>query len=506
MSIEIKAKHWYRAILIYIYSGVFVFLLGWTKPIISLFSIVCMIVPLKKVWCDFTSKQDKRIVIDIKILLGIIVGIAVLGYCLGWGGFVPQPGDWSKHNAIMTDLVLRDWPVYYYNTHTSMLTYYIGQYMIPAFFGKIVGLFFGGTKAVFGAYVFQYFWSCLGLLFVVIGVFFVVNPQKKWQYGLVFLIVSFFGNFLEFGQKIYGYYNADNVSNSLHWLSENVKIQYSSNYVMLHWVFPQCIVSWLCVLVFLENKKRIDYYIVWFMPLLLYSALPFLGLVIILVCYFLYELCKSSDKKGTILECFSKQNIFTLIGVGTILFFYLLGNFALEKPDVNKLNLMEYNGDILLYVVFLISSVGIYIVSLFTTYKKEVLYWIISIQLLFVYPAFTMGKHNDFTMRASIPALFILMVLVCMYIINSNKCKSLLMIILVVLGMHYPIKECIDYAKLDNIMDLSETWEFDEGTMETFANPEVDIVADEGFKYNYYTYELEDSVFYKYIARIKLEK
>lgn len=464
-----------------------------------------MIVPLKKVWCDFASKQDKRIVIDIKILLGIIVGIAVLGYCLGWGGFVPQTGDWAKHNTIMRDLVLRDWPVYYNNGESSMLTYYIGQYMMPAFFGKIVGLFFGGSKAVLGAYIFQYFWLCIGFFFVVVGTFFVVKPKNNLQYILIFIIVPFFGNLLQFGQKIYGHYNAEGVISSMHWLSSVVKIQYSSNYVMLHFVFAQCIVSWLCVLVFFQNRERIDYYIVWFLPLLLYSSLPFLGLVIVLICYFLYELWVSSDKKRVLLDCFSIQNILTLLGLGIVLFFYLIGVFVGERPDTIKFKMVEYNGDVLLYVVFVIFTVGVYIGALFGTYKKDVLYWIISMQLIFICPFFSLGKFNDFTMRTSIPALFILMILVCKHIVDSNKWRSALMIIIVLVGMYYPIKECVDYTKQDDIKNFIESWEYEGGTMEVFANPKVDIVYEDGLKYNYYTYDLENSIFYRYFARIKVK-
>ena len=79
------------------------------------------------------------------------------------------------------------------------------------------------------------------------------------------------------------------------------------------------------------------------------------------------------------------------------------------------------------------------------------------------------------------------------------------MLIIVLVGMYYPVKECIDYAKQDDIKNFTESWEYEGGTMEVFANPEVDIIYEDGLKYNYYTYDLENSIFYRYFARIKVK-
>ena len=35
--------------------------------------------------------------------------------CWMGGIFVDQASDWGKHNAILADLVKKDWPVYYIN-------------------------------------------------------------------------------------------------------------------------------------------------------------------------------------------------------------------------------------------------------------------------------------------------------------------------------------------------------------------------------------------------------
>ena len=58
----------------------------------------------------------------------------------GQGAVVTQAGDWSKHNALLSDLINLDWPVrYFYEGKQGTLVYYVGAYLLPALFGKIGG-------------------------------------------------------------------------------------------------------------------------------------------------------------------------------------------------------------------------------------------------------------------------------------------------------------------------------------------------------------------------------
>ena len=53
------------------------------------------------------------------------------------------------------------------------------------------------------------------------------------------------------------------------------------------------------------------------------------------------------------------------------------------------------------------------------TARKYEYYWVVLIEL-FILPLFKSGMNNDFTMRASIPALFILMVLCLQYVFEMH--------------------------------------------------------------------------------------
>lgn len=70
------------------------------------------------------KSEVKHICLSKKEILVLISLILFFAYLFGWGGMTPQSGDWDKYNAILRDLTLRDWPVYFHNgQETSLLTY-----------------------------------------------------------------------------------------------------------------------------------------------------------------------------------------------------------------------------------------------------------------------------------------------------------------------------------------------------------------------------------------------
>ena len=94
-----------------------------------------------------------------------MLGLALLyficiGYFAGYGRFVDQAADWDKHNAVLSDLVSRPWPVYYGNGgEHSMLTYYIAQYIVPGVIGKAFDSFRAAELSL-------YAWNVAGIFLV----------------------------------------------------------------------------------------------------------------------------------------------------------------------------------------------------------------------------------------------------------------------------------------------------------------------------------------------------
>ena len=78
---------------------------------------------------------------------------------------------------------------------------------------------------------------------------------------------------------------------------------------------------------------------------------------------------------------------------------------------INKADCFQcFFGDLADFI-FCFFMFGFYALLLFKENRKNYLYWI-TIAALSVYPRFSMGLYNDFTMRTSIPALFVLMILI----------------------------------------------------------------------------------------------
>jgi len=101
---------------------------------LSTYYVVC-------VYAD--KKSDQSLNVGIAHLSVFVLSSAFMAVISGAGGYIQQPGDWTKHNVIINDLVNYSWPVQYgpsaYVSDTT-LVYYLGYYLIPG----LVGKYFGG--------------------------------------------------------------------------------------------------------------------------------------------------------------------------------------------------------------------------------------------------------------------------------------------------------------------------------------------------------------------------
>lgn len=511
---NISQKTLYRVSLVYIYIPIFLIIIGWCKPVFALFATLLMILSLY--YSKGINKSEiKHICFSKKEMIILISLILIFAYFFGWGGMTPQSGDWDKHNAILRDLTLRHWPVYFHNgQETSLLTYYIGQYSLSAFVGKVsfnllnfigVSSFIGINISDFSFYIAEIvlmIWNVFGLMITISHLFFLINKNKSKI--LVFIIFILFGNPLILGQLIYGalvgIYNFD-----MHWLDKNYLIaQYSTNFVLLRWVFQHCICTWIVTSILMEKIKGIDSFIVLGLPLVLYSPFAFIGIVIYMITIFIKRIFEVRKIKILLTKIFSRQNLFSLFSLGVFCFCYFISYFMQEgKPKEIGFSIISFSSyrTILVYVLFCLFTFGIISIILYKYYKKEVCFWhtIITLTIL---PLFKVGVHNDFVMRASIPALFIL----CVYYIKllmennykMNKVYKSLLIIILIISSYYPLKEMSSVLYFDNIFDLQERNDYTI-TLENYANRYTSTNSQ--MTWNYNTFDVENSIFKKTIGK-----
>lgn len=494
---------WLTAVtILYFYLPIFLFLFTWVKWYFAVIVSALLIPAVARMVYDYRKDGWEELTIGYGTCTTIVILVLLFAYYMGYTGGAPQCADWNKHNAVLHDLTTRKWPVYYETRERSMLTYYIAQYLVPAMLGKLCASFSVTQWALF-------FWNGTGILLVLIHLFYAVRAQNwKKQLGTL-AVFFFFGGMLPIAQQLLSILFGISIGaqyDYFHFLNiEGYFLQYRSNLVSMRWVFPQCIVPWIAMLMLTRHRERIEHYAVLVIPVLLFGILPTLGLVVFAVVY----VCKILvEKKGSITEwkrLFSPWNLMTLFGLGSVLLLYFGGNIFSDKPKEIGFQIVRYGGKhILIYLLFCLFMFGIYALCVFRKNSQNVMFWT-AVASLTIIPLFHMGSWNDFCMGVSIPALFYLMTAVLRFLweraedMRTGMIKGALIVCLFI-GAIYPVGELYQIIADDRIgeqqvMDL-------DFSMQSYADRfRNDIGYD--MQYNYYTYDVEDDIFVQFLARKK---
>lgn len=491
-GVRIPADYLLAAILTYIYVGIFIFLFGWCAWYVSL---PCTAVLLYIVYMMYNNYKCNEM---LEIRLSVFIGIVIMGvvlYTIGWGRFTNQYSDWQKHNAVMGDLVNHDWPVVYEgeNGERAMLTYYLAQYLFPCLIGKI----FGSYRV---AEVMNAVWAYWGMILIYLNLLRILRIKTPLHNFMTLFLLLFFSCPTEIGQKILYYIiKVKNVDAEWFYYDDSIKLQYSGNIVLLGWVYAQVIVNWMILTLFLENYRKINFYVPLLLPALIYGSFSFIGLIPYAIVWVTYQLIISRNRISLLKDVFSLYNILTTLSLGTVIVLYLLGNVLAEKPSEVSFKMNDFSDHWIVYFTFILIIVMVYMLLLFKENKRNWLYYTTLVSLL-LYPLFTMGIYNDFTMRSSIPALFILMALTIKLLYNFKKAivRSVIMLLLVLYSSRIYVIQTLIILKEDKITELAEDNSF--GTLGQFIyrdNPDIEVAL----KYNYFTYDLEESLFYNYLAK-----
>ncbi len=524
---KIERKISYIPILSYIAIPILLFLFGWTKWYLAVPCAGIWLFCMWQMYRDIRKADEPPLKIHPAVLLICLLLTAAVGYYVGWGRWTWQPWiDWEKHNAVLEDLVNHSWPVYYYNDgEHSMLTYYIAQYLVPAVMGKL----FHSFRV---AEVTLYVWNVIGLFLVWLEMVRSLKVKGYIRQILCLVLIVFFSLPFRICSGVTDIFT-DVPVYDINWYILNrdtgIILQYTSNYSMLLWVFPQAIVPWLTTLLFIENREKICYYIPLMMPMILYATLAFAGIVVLAVGYAVYVLVRDRNFKKWILQIFSGENLLTLATLSLMLLMYLYGNITLEKPATSGFALIHYGEQWYIYFIFIGTMVFPYALCLFRQYRKDVLYWM-SVVILAGLPLIRMGFNNDLMMRGSIPATFILMYDIADFLnqkivtkvpesapdtakkipfserirsfhidVSASATAIVLVGLLFVSGQisRNQLFDSIDKDDPKALADLS-TW----GSAENYANRSIQGVEEDRL-YNYYTYDIEENFFYRFVARVQ---
>lgn len=419
--------------------------------------------------------EEKAITLT-KIQIAALVG-TVMVWCFlsGLGNWYYQSDDWSARNAVFRDLIRFEWPVIY-SAKNAALVYYIGFWLPPALIGKI---FYGITSDIDVAFAAGNFalwlWSviCVTVVILMVMVFLNANSRKRFLTALA-VFIGFSGLDI-IGSLVWKFGFGVSIPDHIEWWTY---FQFSSMITCLGWVFNQAILSWLATICFLSEKKVRNYAFI--IVLMLSSApLPAVGLAMYMLgvaVVKLYRAIREKQQKAFWCDVFTPQNIIPILTLLPIYAAYYMTNVAvnvgqLDQPEfierdwlatwimvalivasvilcivlkLKKKGLAEalfFTGVIVAificslsnlkiargYLAFLLLEGVIYLVLIWRDNRREPLFYLTWV-IMAICPLITVGTSVDFCMRASIPAVFILMILCVKYLFaheNTFKAKKI---------------------------------------------------------------------------------
>ena len=412
-----------------------IFIAGWVKPLIAIPVIIITLISLffaikhaTPLWIPTWDKITATKVIFILSLVAIWVILS------GIGGFVFQNYDHGYRNALFEDLVNRPWPVVQAQ-NDIMLSYYIAFWLPAAAVGKVLGLQSG--------YVFQMIWT---FILIALCFYLICTLFKKVLIWPLLVFIFFSGLDIIFSFHRTGAYT---LINHIEW---HGSFQFSSMTTQLFWVFNQALPAWAATIFILVQKNCRSLVFVLSL-LLLFSPLPFLGLLPICIFAVFYLMPRESGRnllhrkeiKSNVLfmlkELFTFQNFIGGGVIGIISYFYVSANIA--GGNIKFLNVFTHPSRTYMIMGFILEAL-VFVVLIWVAKVRHPLLYVVAITL-FGCCFLKVGNGMDFLMRGSIPALVLLCLLSIAALMNAYKTKQKvvmhLLIILLVFGAATPVSE-----------------------------------------------------------------
>lgn len=405
---------------LYIELPIAIFIIGWLDIKFSLLFMAVLLISGAIITFkhndSFTFKINfTRENIKVMAISGILIAFWV--YLSGIGGLCFQTSDHTCRNAIFEMLVNEKWPVvgeYQIgggDVSTVQLVYYIGFWLPAAVFGKIFGITAG--------YYFQMIWAFVGIFLVFLLICNYVDSVKVWYILTLILfsgldIVGFLIMRPDLPSRMY-YVDGESIYSlgSVVHLEWWCNFQFSSFTSQLFWVFNQAIPCWIVILMIIQMRKN-NHMILIMGSLLLCSTFPFIGIIPFAI-YMLFNRdynCKFGKEwvKRFVIDTFTFENVVGGGVTGIISYLYLRANYSsqMKASNVSQHSLKAF---LMMWIIFIFLEVGIYFIMVYKYQKKNLLFYI-SFCWLAICPLFSVGTAQDFCMRASIPALLILVVLI----------------------------------------------------------------------------------------------
>ena len=438
---------------VYIMLPFCIFIIGWCKWYVwipgMIIILACAFGLFKNESINYKVTITKQVIIRLIVIFLIIAAWVLLS---GIGKVAYQSYDHIWRNQIFEMLVKYEWPVVtVHNGSSLMLVYYIAFWLPAAIFGKLFGVAAG--------YIFQVVWAFIGVCVAYMFICIYLKKIKIWP----LIIFVFFSGLDILGVPVENKLPPLTWGSHIEWWTQ---LQYSSFTTQLFWVFNQAIFAWIIFMMIMLQKDN-KYKIFTIAFAVLAAPFPFVGMLPFLI----YKMIKTNmdenkkvQWKVFFKELFTVPNILGGGFVGMLSFFYLHSNMASNIVGNSTYYASKYFVLHLLIAAFF--EYLLYCATIFKTQMKNPLFYVM-LGTLFVVPWISVGSSADFCMRASIPALMILYLLVVDTLEKSQKTKKkiamIVLICLLTIGAVTPFQEftraIINSPQKNSMVTEEEVWE-----------------------------------------------
>lgn len=491
----------------YLVLPIIVFLVTWLR---IYFALPASVILLYGSWKFARQVQSDQGELEISLgLLAVIVLFVLLWVSsTGIGNFFVSGFDQPWRNAVFRDLIDYSWPVVYENGNS--LVYYLFYWFVPAMVGKAFGWIAGNVALVC--------WTAFGLLIVFALISKVVNLKEKagflcalvifWGWGGLDVVGAIIVQILNINAYYFGLWDC-NVWTDYFLNGYAFNYAYRTNCNALANVFNQAVPVWLVTSLVYLNRDKLRNYIFLGGLLLPFAPLPFLGVVIILVTYYVIN---SLQVKGyfssSFKEIFSVQNVSTLLAVFPYVALYFFANSTTAGASGGGFSLLPWHMvDVkiaFVTVLFWLLTFGIIALLIYKDNRKNTFFYIVVVWLMTaIFIVFGRSGGKDFSMNSTMPAFFLLMVFTIQYVVKNvlpNKLSTKSAIILC-----YIFFMCLSplFYVLNGFDQIGDTKTYPIVRDEIYTYADKDPNDSSMFYYNFLCEEPENTVFYKYITREK---
>lgn len=393
-----------------------IFFITWLKAFVGIpFAILLFLAVIIS-----RKPDDRELKIKASSLIFIVLAVLIWAILAGQGGFFTQKDDHWARNVIFRDLINYDWPVRFGGENDQSLVYYIGHWLLPALIGKI-GVAVGGFEVGYlVGKIALLLWTSLIIILAILNVMVNVNCNTFKKLAIVMSVFIFFSGMDAFASII----SVDNFQHHIEWWA--LPFQYSSMTTQLFWTYNQTVATWLAVSLILNEKDESNYALIGLL-ILPSSPLPLVGLAIYLIALAIVRMVKCVKQKNVkdfFKKVFSVQNILAVVTILPVFALYYLNNSSSSNTTSDGgtffINITD-NFVIVKYILFVILE--FLILSMLLYRKENKTNWTIMLVSLLFIPFFRIGGAYDFCMRASIPALFVLMMMLIDFFVNHDEYK-----------------------------------------------------------------------------------